>query len=130
MTSTGPTFETTPDGHVLLVHARGECPNRDNPEYPRDCMFCDGGLSACTVCHAFEGAWPDECPGAPMTADQVDAVYDGQLNFRDGQWRPDECCQIRRPAHDKLRETGHRPVGDPADDNWEPTPEAARDGRG
>lgn len=119
-------LEPTPEGHMLLVHARGECPSHNDPDYPRDCMFCDGGLSACTVCHAFEGAWPDECPGEPMTADQVDEVYAGQINYRDGQWRPGECCQVMRHIYDTvnyMREGGYRPVGDPADGRWEPIPE-------
>jgi hypothetical protein len=94
------------DGHVLLVHAPGQCPNHNDPEYYRDCMFCDGGLSACTVCDAFEGAWPDECPGERMTYRQSDEVYAGRLNFRDGQWHA-ECCRIRRPADEVLREEGY-----------------------
>gem|GEM_PF-6686452 len=65
----------------------------------RPCMFCDGGLSACTVCGAFEGAWPDDCPIALMTPEQSDEVYAGRLNYRDGAWRS-ECCQVMRPVHD------------------------------
>lgn len=62
--------------------------------YRTACMFCDGGLSACTVCDAFEGAWPDECPGERMTREQSDAVYAGMLNYRDGAWREGECCRV------------------------------------
>jgi hypothetical protein len=88
------------DGHVLLVHAKGECPNH-NSEYPRDCMFCDGGLSACTRCGAFEGAWPDQCPGERMSYEQSEAVYQGRLNYRDGAWYEGECCQVMRPTYDR-----------------------------
>lgn len=64
----------------------------------RPCMFCDGGLGACTRCDAFEGAWPDHCPGQRMTSEQSEAVYAGELNYRDGAWRPGECCQAMRPV--------------------------------
>jgi hypothetical protein len=30
-----------------------------------------------------------------MTGAQGDAVYNGHLNYRDGQWRYGECCRIR-----------------------------------
>lgn len=102
------------DGHVMLVHAPGECPAH-NGEYYRDCMFCDGGLSGCTVCGAFEGAWPDECPGQSMTYEQSDKVYNGELNFRDGEWREGECCKVMRPMHDQdayMAEHGYRREGD------------------
>lgn len=82
-----------PGGHVYYV-CLGE---HDRPT----CMFCDGGLSACTRCKAFEGAWPDECPGERMTKEQSDAVYAGTLNFRAGAWREGECCAVMRPVHDQ-----------------------------
>jgi len=50
------------------------------------CMFCAGGLFGCSVCGALEGATPTHCPKERMTADQVDAVYAGRLNFRGGVW--------------------------------------------
>lgn len=83
------------DGHVLVVHG----PDHHAGDSGH-CMFCDGGLGACSVCGAFEGAWPDECPDAIMTREQFDAVYAGTLNFRDGQWREGECCQVMRHTHD------------------------------
>ena len=50
------------------------------------CMFCNGGLWACTVCGGLEGGMPSTCPGESMTAEQSDAVYAGDLDFRDGKW--------------------------------------------
>jgi hypothetical protein len=94
---------STPDGHELLVHPPGH--HDADLDSGVTCMFCEGGLSACTRCGAFEGAWPDECPGEPMTDQRSDAVYAGTLNYRDGAWR-DECCRVRRPAEDVLREQG------------------------
>lgn len=72
------------------------CPG--NHEY-NGCMWCDGGLSYCTTCGAFEGATPDECPGKPMDYVMSDLVYKGIINFRDGNWRG-ECCQAMRHIYD------------------------------
>jgi hypothetical protein len=94
-----------PGGHVLYVCDGKKCAEQST------CMFCDGGLSNCTRCGAFEGAWPDSCPGERMTDEQSDDVYAGQLNFRDGAWREGECCQVMRPARDSDRwmaEHGYR----------------------
>ena len=97
-------------GHVDLVHQSGECTTYGT------CMFCDGGLFACTVCNSFEGATVDDCPGEPMTYEQREAVYAGNLNYRAGKWR-EECCQIRRPAYDLdayMAEEGYMRVADPS----------------
>lgn len=80
-----------------IVHNNGEC---YDPYFNRPCMFCDGGLSGCEVCGAFEGAWPDDCPGKRMTAYQGEQVYAGLLNYRTGAWRS-ECCRVMRPVHDR-----------------------------
>ena len=90
--------------HTLYV-----CPG----DHDRSCMFCDGGLSACSVCGAFEGMWPDECPGSQMTGAVGDAVYNGQMNFREGEWRF-ECCKAMRHIHDTenyMAEAGYKPDG-------------------
>lgn len=57
------------------------------------CQFCDGGLFACATCDSFEGATTTTCPGRKMTAEEHDAVYAGELDFRPmtdpnvaGQW--------------------------------------------
>lgn len=64
-------------------HVDYEC-ERDHED--GTCMFCDGGLFACSRCGSFEGATTTHCPGVKMTADQHDAVYAGKLDFRSGQW--------------------------------------------
>jgi hypothetical protein len=81
--------------HIALVHSNGEC------DHQYSCMFCDGGLFACIVCDAFEGATPDDCPERPMTREESDAVYAGELNFRAGKWRQ-ECCQVMRHVCDGI----------------------------
>lgn len=50
------------------------------------CMFCAGGLTACTRCGGFEGAMPTQCPGETMVREVYDAVYAGTVDYRDGQW--------------------------------------------
>jgi hypothetical protein len=49
------------------------------------CQFCDGGLFACTVCDGAEGSLPTDCPGTKMTTEQSDAVYAGDLDYREGR---------------------------------------------
>lgn len=74
------------DGHVAFVC---KCDRTA-------CMFCDGGLFACARCGSFEGATTTQCPGEQMTADQVDAVYAGTLDYRDGAWA--QACSRHTPA--------------------------------
>jgi len=112
---------TADGGHVEYI-----CPGN----HDRQCMFCDGGLFACDVCGAFEGATPDECPGERMRADQSDAVYRGKLNYRDGGWH-EECCAVMRPIHDRaayMAEQGYVFVETSVNKRWVwvkmPAPEA------
>lgn len=30
---------------------------------------------------------PTDCPGAPLTANELDAVQAGRLDYRNGRWR-------------------------------------------
>lgn len=51
------------------------------------CMFCDGGLSACTVCGGLEGTLTTDCCGHRLTTQEEHEIYDlGILDFRNGQW--------------------------------------------
>ncbi|HET9144098.1 HD domain-containing protein [Actinophytocola sp.] len=82
------TFEQS--GHVAVSHEPGSCPDGEDG---RSCMFCDGGLFACERCNSFEGATTTHCPGERMTAEQHDAVYAGDLDYRrradgTGEWLP------------------------------------------
>lgn len=49
------------------------------------CDHC-AGLYCCKHCGGAEGALPSECPRVPMTAEQVDSVYSGLLNYIAGEW--------------------------------------------
>lgn len=63
----------------------------------RGCMFCDGGLFACAICGALEGATPTDCPGVSMTPEQIDAIYAGELDYRCGEWLA--ACSPHTPAY-------------------------------
>jgi len=67
-------------------HTWYECPPDGSCRDHGHCVYCDGGLASCTVCHGHEGSLPTECPGEPMTPEQQDEVYDGSLDFRGGRW--------------------------------------------
>ncbi|QDF18743.1 hypothetical protein SEA_SCENTAE_23 [Gordonia phage SCentae] len=68
-----------PFDHVELVCT-------DDHDDGRPCMFCDGGLFACSVCGSFEGATTTQCPKRRLTGDESDKVYAGALDYRNGQW--------------------------------------------
>lgn len=72
------------------------------------CMFCDGGLGACTVCNGFEGTLTTDCCGRKMTEDEERRVYkEGTLDFQNGAW-----LELQPNAGNNLREpgTGERQV--------------------
>lgn len=88
MAAAAVTFEES--GHVAIVHEPGACDDRHGSG---SCMFCDGGLFGCQKCDSFEGATTTHCPGVRMTAEQHDAVYAGDLDYRRrpdgvGEWLP------------------------------------------
>lgn len=72
-----PAPASTGHGHTPATCARIFCDG---------CMYCDGGLWACTVCGGVEGSMPTHCPGDRMDDDTLDAVNDELLDYRDGQW--------------------------------------------
>lgn len=60
---------------------------------PPGCMFCEGGLGACTVCGGMEGSLPTHCPGAEMGRFTEQKVYTTDLDFVNGAW-------VRNPRKD------------------------------
>lgn len=50
------------------------------------CMVCEGGLALCTVCGGAEASLPTFCPGRRMTAEELDHVDAGNIDFKDGQF--------------------------------------------
>jgi hypothetical protein len=63
-------------------HTPAVCTNRDC----LGCMFCEGGLFGCTVCGSFEGAATTDCPGVLITSKEKEAIYAGEMDYRDEQW--------------------------------------------
>lgn len=74
-------------GHKPVTCTRTDCPG---------CQFCAGGLYGCSVCGGLEGSMPSTCPGTTMTTTQLDEVYAGRLDFRDGLWVT--ACSPSSPA--------------------------------
>lgn len=66
--------------HIFLVHKPGECPNEGH------CQICDGGLGLCTVCGCAEGSLATECPGYQCHKTHGEAIYEGALDFKNGEW--------------------------------------------
>lgn len=58
----------------------------DDDYYAIHCMFCDGGLSACTVCGGLEGALTTQCPGRKLSEEEIDLVYGLRLDFLHNRW--------------------------------------------
>lgn len=63
--------------HVYEVHF--DC-------HHEHCPICEGGLANCTVCHGAECALTTECPGKPMTDDQMTLVCARRLDYVNGAW--------------------------------------------
>ncbi len=51
-----------------------------------ECFICNGGLALCNVCGGAEASMPTDCPGRRLTADELDAIQDGTINFKDGSF--------------------------------------------
>lgn len=85
---TGDTFGT-PGGDATSV----TLPEKEHTEYKcktrcqePGCMFCDGGLFACTVCGLIEGCLTTHCPGYNCYKDMNEDIYNGKIDFRNGAW--------------------------------------------
>ena len=54
----------------------------DNPY----CNVCEGGLEICKVCGLYEGSLTTDCPGERVDGDSADKVYQGKMDYRNGEW--------------------------------------------
>lgn len=93
----------------MTDHVQYICPpDCSNPH----CQFCMGGLFACKVCGSFEGATTNDCPGVQLTMEQAEAVYAGEIDFRDGHWIDAGCDASpsgrQRQRNDRLGDPCHR----------------------
>lgn len=50
------------------------------------CSVCRNRQKHCMTCDARDKDQPTECPGRPMTLGEMEAVYHGELDFKDGEW--------------------------------------------
>lgn len=50
-----------------------------------ECQMCIGGLFQCKFCRLAEGELTTDCTGSPVDANKAKAVYDGFMDFIDGQ---------------------------------------------
>jgi len=50
------------------------------------CPICHGGLSVCKVCGLIEGSLTTDCPGYPCWSQKNEDVYQGKIDFVNGQW--------------------------------------------
>jgi len=83
-----------------MEHTRVVC--KGGHEYP-GCMFCDGGLYACSICGTMEGAVPSECPGYIIPLGKVQAIYAGELDYKDGKWI-EGACSPASPKYNSQRQ--------------------------
>jgi hypothetical protein len=66
--------------------------------YEGSCAVCEGGLSVCRDCHAFEGGLTTECPGEHY---DTESVYRGERDYFGGQWH-EGVCSRHCPKHYRL----------------------------
>ena len=63
------------------------------------CWTCEGGLFICDVCCLLEGSLTTQCPGVESFKEHNEAIYAGDLDYRDGAWHFGECSK-HSPAYD------------------------------
>ena len=85
----------------ILHWPRHRLERHEHCDSPGSCPICDGGLAFCTVCHGAEGSMPTDCPGRPMTEEQVALVMSGAIDYRVSQggwttWTRDREMAVRR----------------------------------
>jgi hypothetical protein len=50
------------------------------------CWICLNDHLSCEVCDGANQSLPTECPGTPLTDDQLVAISEGEIDFRNGSW--------------------------------------------
>lgn len=63
-------------------HVPVKCTSKDC----HGCMFCAGGLYACSVCGGGEGSMTSQCPGRRLTETELEKVYAEEVDFFHNQW--------------------------------------------
>jgi hypothetical protein len=72
--------------HVLAKPE--DCTRCNNPEalFCTPCNICDGGLAICVVCGGAEGSLTSHCAGERLDVAQLDRVYAGETDYKNGKW--------------------------------------------
>lgn len=69
-----------------MKHVWYKCPSPCERYHNGHCVYCDGGLSFCTVCKGGEAELTKDCPGEVTTEDQRERVMAGEIDFVGGAW--------------------------------------------
>ena len=80
-----PTCSREEDGERADGHKWYECPPSGCKQEGR-CPYCDGGLGLCVICACAEGTLPTHCPGKEIDQFAQEEIYNGKLDFINGQW--------------------------------------------
>ncbi len=67
------------------------------------CNVCDGGLAICRVCGLTEGSLTTECPGYQCWREKNKDVYEGMIDFRNGEWVTQVTVHMKHCYPDKYR---------------------------
>lgn len=70
-----------------MKHTYKECATKQGKKCNCNWNICRGGLCFCTVCYGAEGTLPTECPGNRISSQLQDAIYYGEVDYKDGQWQ-------------------------------------------
>lgn len=52
-------------------------------------------LESCIRCNCAEGTLPTDCPGYEISWEIQEAIWNGSLDFRDGEWQEKKWCIFR-----------------------------------
>lgn len=70
----------------MSKHVEYKCSEHGGCKNEGHCQFCEGGLFSCTVCGGAEGSLSTHCPGVALTDQQLDDIYAGKLDYKDGRF--------------------------------------------
>ena len=87
----------SPNEEITVVRNDHVWMEDDDP----DCIY--NQISVCEKCGLLEGCLTTECPGEESYKEYSDMVYEGTMDFRNGEWL--EACSIHSPEfYRKLQE--------------------------
>lgn len=69
-----------------MKHVKYVCDGRCQDSGVTHCLYCDGCLFTCINCDCSEGTLPTDCPGIKIDEKKQMKIYNGEIDFIDGQW--------------------------------------------